>query len=184
MFWLVFRLADPIRSVLRTVWVQYSHESFQARAKPAASAATTDPSDVRTARRSRFSRKYSRNTAGVSLSAMPKPSSSPRGHGVRRGTQSAITNVISTTLIWPKAKFEAIGSSQIDAGATTTTANHHRRSHAGPGTSAEVFQTSRRVSTITVETISRTRVKTVIATLAAGMCSQANGQNRIAASGG
>ena len=65
-----------------------------------------------------------------------------------------------------------------------TTANHHRRSHAGPGSSAEVFHTSRRVSTITVETISSTSVITVIATLAAGMCSQANGQNTMAASGG
>src|ERR1700733_2883207 len=115
---------------------------------------------------------------------MPNPSSSPRGHGVRRGTQSAITNVISTTLIWPKSKLELMGSSQIAAGATMTTANHHRRSEPGPGTSAEVFQTSRRVSTITVETTSSTSVNSVIATLAAGMCSQANGQNMIAASGG
>ena len=53
----------------------------------------------------------------MSFSAIPRPSSSPRGHGVQRGTQSAITSVISTTLIWPKAKFDVIGSSQIDAAA-------------------------------------------------------------------
>ena len=62
------------------------------------------------ARVSRRSRKYSRNTAGVSLSAIATPSSRPRGHGVLRGTQSAITSVISTTLIWPKSKFDRIGS--------------------------------------------------------------------------
>src|ERR1700752_3265737 len=115
---------------------------------------------------------------------MPKPSSRPRGHGVRRGTQSAITNVISTTLIWPKAKFEVIGSSQIDAAAATTTASHSRRSQAGPGSTAEVFHTSRPVSTIVVDTISRTNVNSVIATLAAGMCNQENGQNTMAANGG
>ena len=120
----------------------------------------------------------------MSFSAIPRPSSSPRGHGVRRGTQSAITSVISTTLIWPKAKFEVMGSSQIVAATTMTTASHQRRSHAGPGSAVEAFQTSRRVSTITVETISSTSVNTVIATLAAGMCNQANGQNTIAASGG
>ena len=77
-----------------------------------------------------------------------------------------------------------IGSSQIDAAAAMTTASHNRRSQAGPGTTAEVFHTSRRVSTIVVDTISSTSVNSVIATLAAGMCSQANGQNRMAASGG
>ncbi|GAB4700910.1 hypothetical protein MOKP118_44130 [Mycobacterium avium subsp. hominissuis] len=103
---------------------------------------------------------------------------------MRRGRQSAITSVISTTLIWPKAKFELIGSSQIVAAAATTTASHHRRSQAGPGSSAEVLHTSRRASTITVETTSNTNVRAVIATLAVGMCIQANGQNTMAASGG
>ena len=39
---------------------------------------------------SRRSTKYSKNTAGVSFSAIATPSSRPRGHGVLRGTQSAI----------------------------------------------------------------------------------------------
>ena len=64
------------------------------------------------------------------------------------------------------------------------TANHNRRSQAGPDSIVELAQTSRRVSTIAVETISSTQVSTVIATLAAGMCIQANGQNTMAASGG
>ncbi len=65
-----------------------------------------------------------------------------------------------------------------------STANHNRRSHAGPGTMADVSHTLRPVSRIAVETISSTSVNTVIATLAAGMCSQENGQNTMAASGG
>ena len=77
---------------------------------------------------------------------------------MRRGRQSAITSVISTTLIWPNAKFEVMGSSQIAAGATIATASQNRRNQAGPGSSAEVFQTSRPLSTITVETISSTSV--------------------------
>ncbi|CNJ85096.1 Uncharacterised protein [Mycobacterium tuberculosis] len=103
---------------------------------------------------------------------------------MRRGRQSAITSVISTTLIWPNAKFDAMGSIQIEAGATMTTDNHSRRSQAGPGSSVELLQTSRLPNTSTVETISSTSVNAVIATLAAGMCSQANGQNAMAASGG
>ena len=50
---------------------------------------------------------------------------------VRRGTQSAITSVISTTLICPKAKFDLIGSSQIAAAATISVVSNHRRSQAG-----------------------------------------------------
>ncbi len=118
------------------------------------------------------------------MSAMPRPSSTPRGHGRRRGTQSAITRVISTTLIWPKAKFDVIGSSHIVAAAAINTANHSRRSHAAPGSTVDVGHTSRPVSRIAVETTSSTSVNAVIATLAAGMCSQENGQNTMAASGG
>ena len=81
---------------------------------------------------SRRSRKYSRNTAGVSLSAIATPSSSPRGHGVLRGTQSAITSVISTTLIWPNSKFARIGSRKMTAGATIAAASQPRRTQAGP----------------------------------------------------
>ena len=110
MFWFVFSVAVPIRSVLRTVSVQYSRESRQASANPASVATTTDAAVTSSARPSRRSTKYSRNTAGVSLSAIATPSSIPRGHGVLRGTQSAMTSVISTTLIWPKSKFERIGS--------------------------------------------------------------------------
>ena len=115
---------------------------------------------------------------------MPSPSSNPRGHGVRRGTQSAIASVISTTLICPKAKFDLMGSSQIADAATISAANHHRRSQAGPGTTRAVLHTSSRVSTIIVETISSTKVISVIVTLAAGSPNQANGQNTMAASGG
>ena len=89
----------PIRSVSRTVSVQYSQESCAATTKPTAVARIADATLVNSARVSRRSRKYSRKTAGVSLSAMASPSSSPRGHGVFFGTQSAITSVISTTLI-------------------------------------------------------------------------------------
>src|SRR6185436_18523925 len=42
MFWLVFRVAVPIRSVLRTVSVQYSQESRQANTKPTRVATTAD----------------------------------------------------------------------------------------------------------------------------------------------
>ncbi|CKT60287.1 Uncharacterised protein [Mycobacterium tuberculosis] len=65
-----------------------------------------------------------------------------------------------------------------------STANHNRRNRAGAGTSREVGHASRPVSTIAVDAISSTRVSTVIATLAAGICNQANGLNRTAASGG
>jgi len=112
------------------------------------------------------------------------PSSSPRGHGVRRGTQSAITRVISTALIWPKAKFALMGSSQTVAGATMITDSHKRPNQAGPGNIRGLFHTSRRVSTIAIDTISSTSVISVIAMLADGMCSQANGLNTMAASGG
>ena len=110
MFWLVFSVAVPMRSVLRTVSVQYSSESRQANATPASVATTADAAVTTSARVSRRSRKYSRNTAGVSLSAIASPSSMPRGHGVLRGTQSAMTSVISTTLTCPKSKFDRIGS--------------------------------------------------------------------------
>jgi len=76
-----------------------------------------------------------------------------------------------------------MGSCQIAAAATMSTASHTRRNQAGPGSSVEVLQTSRPVSTSTVETINSTIVSTVIATLAAGMCSQANGLNMMAANG-
>ena len=184
MFWLVFKLAAPIRSVLWIVLVQYRQESCQARANPASVAARKDASDVNAARLSRFSRKYSRNTAGVSLSAMPSPSSRPRGHAVRRGTQSAITSVISTTLICPKAKFALIGSSQIAAAATISVVNNHRRSQAGPGATRALLHTSSRVSRIIVETSSSANVISVIVTLATGRPNQAKGQNTMAASGG
>ncbi len=65
-----------------------------------------------------------------------------------------------------------------------TTASQHRRSHAGPGRIAEVAHTSRPVSTTAVDTTSSANVSAVITTLAAGMCSQAKGQNTMAASGG
>ena len=110
MFWLVFSVAVPMRSVLRTVSVQYSQESRHANAKPARVATTADVAVTSSARVSRRSRKYKRNTAGVSLRAIATPSSMPRGHGVLRGTQSAMTSVISTTLIWPKSKFDRMGS--------------------------------------------------------------------------
>ena len=115
---------------------------------------------------------------------MPNPSSSPRGHGVRRGTHSAITSVIRTTLICPKAKFALIGSSQIVAAATISTVSHQRRNHAGPGTTREVSHTSIRVSTIIVETSSSASVISVMAMLAAGIPNQAKGQKMTAASGG
>src|SRR5689334_13278292 len=99
MFWLVFSVAVPMRSVLRTVLVQYSHESPQARPNANSVTATDDATVVSSVRKSRRSRKYSRNTAGVSLRAIATPSRTPRGQGVRRGTQSAITSVIRTTLI-------------------------------------------------------------------------------------
>ena len=184
MFWLVFNVASPIRSVSWIVSVQYFQESCQARANPASVATRKDASEVTMARLSRFSRKYSRNTAGVSLSAMPSPSSRPRGHGVRRGTQSAITSVISTTLICPKAKFAAMGSHQSAAQLTINALNHHRRNQAGPGTNRAVLHTSSRVSSIIVETSNSANVISVIVTLATGRPNQANGQNTIAASGG
>src|ERR1700757_3671989 len=166
------------------VSVQYRQESCHARTKPTAVAATKDASEVNMARLSRFNRKYSRNTAGVSLSAMPSPSSKPRGHGVRLGTQSAITSVISTTLICPKAKFDLIGSSQIAAAATISAVNHHRRNQAGPGTSRALLHTSSRVSRIIVETSNSANVISVIVTLATGRPNQAKGENTMAASGG
>ena len=115
---------------------------------------------------------------------MPKPSSIPRGHRLRTGTQSAITRVISTTLIWPNAKFAAIGSIHIEAGATIRTVAHSRRSQAAPGSWTESDHTCRRVNTIIVEVRSNSSVSAVIAVLAAGMCSQAKGLKATAASGG
>ena len=183
MFWLVFSVAVPMRSVLRTVLVQYSHESPHASAKAISVTATDDATVVSRARKSRRSRKYSRNTAGVSLRAIATPSRTPRGHGVRRGTQSAITSVISTTLICPKLKLDRTGSRNSTAGPTMATASQQRRARAEPP-SCDCGQTSSRVSTITTDTSNNTNVVTVMATLAAGSGSQANGANMIAASGG
>ncbi len=85
MFWLVFSAALPMRSVWRTVVVQYSTESRQASANPSRLAATKLPTAVSAARPSRRSRKYSRNTAGVSFSAIARPSSRPaRPRGAAR----------------------------------------------------------------------------------------------------
>jgi hypothetical protein len=112
---------------------------------------------------------------------MPSPSSRPRGHGVRRGMQSAITSVINTTLICPKAKFDLTGSNQIAAPATMSAANHHRRTQAGPGAARDVLHTSSRVSTIIVDASSSANVVSVIATLAAGRPNQAAIQPRLAA---
>ena len=72
----------------------------------------------------------------------------------------------------------------IVAAATIITANHNRRSQAGPASSAESVHTSRRASTIIVDTSSVTNVNAVIATLATGIPIQANGLNTMAASGG
>ena len=63
-------------------------------------------------------------------------------------------------------------------------ASQQRRSQAGSRANAESCQTSRRVSTIQVDSSSSTSVITVMATLAAFRLSQANGLNRMAASGG
>jgi hypothetical protein len=65
----------------------------------------------------------------------------------------------------------------ITADATMAAASQHRRHQAGSGARREGLHPSSRVSTITVETISNTNVVSVIATLAAGICGQANGQN-------
>ena len=72
----------------------------------------------------------------------------------------------------------------MTAGATIAAASQHRRSQAGSGVMRVCGQTFSLVSTITVETISSTRVVRVIATLAAFSDSQANGANATAASGG
>ena len=120
----------------------------------------------------------------MSFSATARPNSSPRGHGVRRGTQSAMTSVINTTLTWPNAKFDRIGSQQTTAGATIAAASQHRRTQAGSGAIADCGHTRSPVSTIANATISSTRVVPVIAALAAGSGSHANGLNAIAASGG
>ena len=137
---------------------------------------TADSAVTTTARTSRRSTKYSRNTAGVSLTAIARPSSRPRGHGVRLGTQSAITSVINTTLIWPNAKLDRIGSRYTTAGATSAAASQAR--------CCQVAATCSRVSTMVTDAISSTSVVAVIAALAAGRVSQANGANAIAASGG
>ncbi|PQM44369.1 hypothetical protein C1Y40_05474 [Mycobacterium talmoniae] len=100
-FWLVFSAVSPIRLVWNTVLVQYSTESRGAAANAARIVAARVASAVSAARRSRRNRKYSKNTAGVSFTAIASPSSMPRGHRVRCGRQSAMTNVISTALIWP-----------------------------------------------------------------------------------
>ena len=139
---------------------------------------------VRVARPSRRRTKYSRNTAGVSFSAIAMPSSIPRGQGVRRGRQSAMTSVISTTLIWPKSKLASMGSRYITASATTPAVSQARRSHAGSLVIVEVGHTARRVSTIQVDSSTRISVMTVMVTLATGNDIQANGLNTMAASGG
>ena len=171
-----------MRSVCRTVEVQYSHESSRASANPIRVVTTNAPSAVSAARISRRRRKYSRNTAGVSFSAIATPSSSPRGQGVRRGTQSAITRVISTTLIWPKEKFAWIGSNHSTESATRPAASHPRRSQSGP--TGDSPGTCRRVSTIQTDTTSNTQVITVTARLATGSDTSARGLNTMAASGG
>jgi len=115
---------------------------------------------------------------------MAMPINIPRGHAVLRGTQSAITNVIKTTLIWPKSKFDLIGSRNITAGATMAAVNHTRRCHAAPVNAGQCSAIPRPVTRIQIETISSRSVTTVIMALAAGSDSHANGANTIAASGG
>lgn len=61
--------------------------------------------------------------------------------------------------------------------------SQQRRSQTGSRVRLEVCQTSRRVSTIHVDSSSSTSVITVIAMLAPSRPSQANGLNTIAASG-
>ena len=167
-------MAFPIRSVWPTVAVQYSQESRQARTKPSSVAPAKLTTEVSAARPSRRNTKYSRNTAGVSFSAIATPSRIPRGNGVRRGTQSAITRVISTTLICPNAKLARMGSSVVTDSATIPTASHQLRPAA----------TSKRSSTIQIDTTSSSRVTTVIATLATGSPTRASGLKTMAASGG
>lgn len=85
-FWLVFRLAPPMRSVSLTVCVQYCQESLQAITKPTRVAARNDATVVTAARRSRRNRKYSRKTAGVSLSATATQQRAARPVGAPRHT--------------------------------------------------------------------------------------------------
>ena len=82
------------------------------------------------------------------MTAIARPSSRPRGHGVRLGTQSAITSVINTTLIWPNAKLDRIGSRYTTAGATSAAASQAR--------CCQVAATCSRVSTMVTDAISST----------------------------
>ena len=165
------------------VAVQYSTESRQASANPSRVAIAKDAAATSTARMSRRRTKYSRNTAGVSFSAIASPTRAPRGHGVRRGTQSAITRVIRTTLIWPKEKFAWMGSRYFIAHATAPAASQPRHAHAGSRT-CQLCATSIRFNTIHTETRSNTQVNTLMATLAACSDTRASGANAIADSGG
>src|SRR4051794_41830694 len=72
----------------------------------------------------------------------------------------------------------------MTAGATIAAASQQRRSQAGSDVTAVLGHTSSRLSTITVDAISSTRVVRVIAMLATSRDSHANGENATAASGG
>ena len=95
-----------------------------------------------------------------------------------------MTSVISTTLIWPKAKLDLMGSSQIVDAAATASASQNRRTHSGPGSQRVEGRTSRLLSRRNTETISNARFTQVITMLAVGIPSQAKGQNTMAANGG
>ena len=83
------------------ICVQYFAASPNARTNPSRVNATKLIPVTSTARTSRRSSRYSTKIAGVSLNAATKPISSPRGHGVLRGSRSASTSAISSRFTWP-----------------------------------------------------------------------------------
>ena len=130
MFWLVFSVAVPIRSVLRTVSVQYSRN--RARPGRTRSAWRPPPTPRRSATRtSRRSMKYKRNTAGVSFerdrqaeqhAARP---SRLAGHAVGDDQRHQHHVDLAEVEVGPD-RF------QVDpAGATVAAASQQRRSQAG-----------------------------------------------------
>ena len=181
-FWLVLSVASPIRSVWRTVAVQYSQESFQ----PARNRARSPPRTRPAPRAPRAGLAAARNTAGTppaSASARsPGPPGFRGGHGVRRQAVGD-HQVIRTTLIWPKEKLPGWARGTSCPAPPCRPPASRARSHGGSPT-RQILATSGRVSTIHIDTSNSRQVTTLIATLAACNPTSASGANAIAASGG
>lgn len=99
--WLPAYHALPTRLSSNARPVQYRTESVPATRKPIPVVTTKDSSAVSAALRSRRSRRYSTNTAGVSLIAAATPISRPRGQRGRATSTSGTTSAITSTSICP-----------------------------------------------------------------------------------